>query len=448
MAELAGVAPMTEGGREVSLDIVRGVALFGILLMNITGFGLPYAYSDPTVYGGSEGLNLVAWLTTTVLFEGTQRGMFSLLFGAGVIVLTSRLEASGRPDASDVYFRRNLWLIVFGLVHGFLLLWDGEILFYYGVTALFVYGFRKAAPRTLIAIAIAGLAFNGAWNLLDSYNGLRMHAEWQEATAVENAGAELSAEQSGAIEAWEEILEDRKPSAEKIDKAIAAHRGGYFEQMAFQAPELAHWQAWGLYRYFFDIFSMMLIGMALYKLGLLSLGHSPGVYWRMVAIGYAIGLTVNGLEARWLLANEFSVLSRMQAGVSYDLGRLGMTTGHLGLLMLICNSSWLPGLQRRLAAVGQMALTNYVSHSIICVMVFSGVGFGLYGQLERYQLYYVVFAIWAFQLMVSPIWLRSFRFGPLEWLWRSLTYNRRQPMRRRSSPPTPPRTAETAPISG
>jgi len=438
MAELAGVAPTTEGGREVSLDIIRGVALFGILLMNITGFGLPYAYSDPTVYGGSEGLNLVAWLTTTVLFEGTQRGLFSLLFGAGVIVLTSRLEASGRPNATDVYFRRNLWLVLFGLVHGYLLLWTGEILYFYGVTALFVYGFRKARPRTLLVIALAGLAFNAAWNLLDSRNGLRAFAEWQAASAVVRSGAELSAEQSGAIEAWEEKLEGYKPPTEKIEKDIAARQGSYFGQLAHQAPEVSYAQSWYLYRYFFDIFSMMLIGMALYKLGLLSLGHAPGIYWKMAAIGYAVGLSVNLLEARWLLTNEFSVLARIQAGVSYDLGRLGMITGHLGLLMLFCNSRLLPGLQRRLAAVGRMALSNYVMHTIICVIVFFGVGFGLFGQLERYQLYFVVFAIWAFQLIASPVWLREFRFGPLEWLWRSLTYGQRQPMRRRANPPSPP----------
>jgi uncharacterized protein len=163
---------------------------------------------------------------------------------------------------------------------------------------------------------------------------------------------------------------------------------------------------------------------------MLQLGQARGVYAGMIVVGYGIGLSVNFLEVRHLLANDFSVLSRMQADVSYDLGRLAMTAGHIGVLMLFCNSGVLGWLQRRLAAVGQMALSSYVSHSIICAFVFYGFGLGLYGQLQRHELYYVVFAIWAFQLVISPIWLAHYRFGPLEWLWRSLTYATLQPMRR------------------
>jgi uncharacterized protein len=208
--------------------------------------------------------------------------------------------------------------------------------------------------------------------------------------------------------------------------------------MVFQAPKLVHSQSWWLYRGFFDIFSMMLIGMAAFRLGLLQLGHARRPYYWMVTLGYGIGLSVNHLESSHLLANNFSVLSRLQVEVSYDLGRLAMTTGHLGLLMLFCNSGLLGWLKRRLAAVGQMALTSYLSHSIICAFVFYGFGFGMFGQLARHELYYVVVAIWIFQLIVSPIWLARYRFGPLEWLWRSLTYGERQPMRRGEKPAVPP----------
>ena len=101
--------------------------------------------------------------------------------------------------------------------------------------------------------------------------------------------------------------------------------------------------------------------------------------------------------------------------------------------MLICQKGWLSWLTTRLAAVGQMALTNYIMHTVICIFFFFGIGFSMFGELQRYQLYYVVFAIWLLQLIVSPIWLRHFRFGPLEWVWRSLTYNKRQPMNRSPS---------------
>ncbi len=104
--------------------------------------------------------------------------------------------------------------------------------------------------------------------------------------------------------------------------------------------------------------------------------------------------------------------------------------GHVGLIMIFCKLPILQWLKTSLAAVGKMALTNYLMHSVICLIVFTCVGFGLFGKLQRYELYYVVLAIWIFQLIVSPIWLSYFRFGPAEWLWRSLTYLKVQPMKK------------------
>ena len=201
----------------------------------------------------------------------------------------------------------------------------------------------------------------------------------------------------------------------------------------YQAPLNAHYQSWFNYRFFFDVFSMMLAGMALFKLGVLTLRSPTSTYVAMVIAGYTIGLTVNYYELRVVMDGQFSGLAFLRSFWTYDLGRLSMTIGHLGALLLFCRSGWLPWLQRSLGAVGQMALSNYVSHSIICAFVFYGFGLGLYGHLERHQLYYVVASIWVFQLMTSPIWLTYYRFGPFEWIWRSLTYMERQPMRRRAA---------------
>jgi uncharacterized protein len=131
---------------------------------------------------------------------------------------------------------------------------------------------------------------------------------------------------------------------------------------------------------------------------------------------------------RWIVDHQFSALAFAEANITYDLGRLPMTMGHLGALLLFVRSGALPRFRRALGAVGQMALSSYLTHSIVCGILF--VGLGLYGQLERHQLYYIVFAIWAAQLVISPIWLSHFRFGPAEWLWRDLTYLRRPPFRR------------------
>ena len=421
-----GAAPTDR--RIEALDFVRGVALCGILLMNITGFGLPSAYTNPANSGGATGANLWAWIITQVGFEGTQRALFSMLFGASTILLVSRLERSGRTDAADIYYRRNLWLIAFGMVNAFIFLWYGDILYAYGVTALFLFPFRKLAPKWLIVIGVAGFVAGAAWNGYDTVRLLRKHDAYVEAVAARDAHRPLTEAQQGAITAWTEARGDYKSTPDEVRQSIERHHSGYATMFWRVAGVNADIQSWYMYRYFFDIFSMMLIGMALFRLGVLTNERPASLYWAMLVGGYAVGLTVNILETRWVIDHQFSALSFAQADISYDLGRLTMTIGHLGALLLFVRSGALAWLRRAFAAVGQMAVTNYLTHSVVCGIFFTGLGW--YGMLERYQLYYVVFAIWVAQLIVSPLWLKRYRFGPVEWLWRSLTYMKRQPMRR------------------
>jgi uncharacterized protein len=432
--EAAGAAPAAR--RIEALDVVRGAALLGILLMNITDMGLPFAYYDPVTAGGATGANFWAWIITNVGFEGTQRALFSLLFGAGVILFTSKPGPEGA--VLDLFLRRSLWLILFGMVNAFILLWTGDILYYYGITALFVLAFRNASPRALLAIGGSALLLGAAWNALDSVNLLSSHSRAEAALAAKASGATLSEEQKGAIAAWKEVEEGAHPPADKVKEKIDATTSGYWSAMKDRARETVHYESWYLYRFFFDVFAMMLIGMALYKLRILTAERPARFYLAMMAIGYPIGLAINIAETWWLVSHGFSALASSQQAISYDLGRVAMTTGHLGALLLFVRSGILPWLRRSLASVGQMALSNYLTHSIVTTILF--VGFGLYGRLERHELYYVVFAIWAAQLVISPVWLKHFRFGPAEWLWRSLTYRRRQPFLR--GRPGEPKLAE------
>ena len=427
-------APAPTAQRIEALDFVRGVALFGILLMNITAFGLPDAYTNPANAGGAEGANLWSWIVIQIGFEGTQRALFSMLFGASVILLTSRLEAAGRTDSADIYFRRNLWLIAFGFVNAFVFLWYGDILYAYGVVALFVYAFRKMAVRWLLATGVGVLLLGAVWNAVDTAKLLDQHDAWQQAVAARDSGATLSEGQEGAIAAWEEARGQFKSPPERIRDSVAAHTGGYLAALAHVSQINVYWQTWGLYRFFSDIFGMMLIGMALFRLGVLTLERPTRLYLLMMGLGYAIGLSVNAVETRWILDHQFSAVSFAQANITYDLGRLATTVGHLGALLLFVRSGLLPWFRRAMAAVGQMAVTNYLTHSVVCGILF--IGLGWYNQLERHELYYVVFAIWAAQLVISPLWLRHYRFGPVEWLWRYLTYMRRPPLRHTAVPIT------------
>jgi uncharacterized protein len=412
-----------------ALDFVRGVALCGILLMNITGFGLPDAYTNPQNSGGATGVNLVTWVITELGFEGTQRALFSMLFGASVILFTSRLEAQGRPDTADIYVRRNLWLVGFGMINAFLLIWHGDILYTYGIIALFLYPFRKLAGKWLLAIGVAGLLAGALWNFCESRSALALYPPYQAAVAARDAGAELTPEQDAAIAAWDQQRSNFQSSPESIADDIQAQTGGYFSAFAHNAPINVIFQTYGLYRYVFDVFGMMLIGMGLFRLGVLTLERKRSLYVWMMLGGYAVGLATNAWETKHIIDSGFSALAFTEVTTTYDLGRLGMTIGHLGLLLLFVRSGWLRPVRRAFSAVGRMAITNYLMHSAICLVLF--VLLGWYGQLERHQLYYVVFGIWAFQLVASPLWLKHFRFGPVEWLWRSLTYVKWQPMRKR-----------------
>ena len=203
------VAPTAR--RLESLDFVRGCALFGILLMNINGMGLGPAYDNPSIAGGDTGVNLWTWLVINVGFEGTQRALFSILFGAGVILLTGRMEAGGRADTSDIFFRRNLLLIGFGLFHAWVLLWVGDILYYYGITALFLYAFRKMSGRALLGIAVASLVIGAVWSANDTRRLLNVHAEAAIASAV--PAAKRTDKQKEAIEAWAEKNKAGPPPA-------------------------------------------------------------------------------------------------------------------------------------------------------------------------------------------------------------------------------------------
>lgn len=437
--ELGGaLGPVTGTERISALDTMRGFALLGILLMNIVGFGLPFAYSDPTNYGGADGANLGAWIMNNMLFEGTMRGIFSMLFGAGIVLMTGRAEAAGGGlDVADIYYRRTLWLFAFGVIHSWLLLWTGDILYWYGLAGLFLFAFRKLNPRTLIILGLLCLASIFPKDLHELNETQSAYDEAMAAQVVLDEGGTIDEEQQDAIDAWDAIVEDEKPTPERIQKLIDGKTGNYFEIIATNAPRLVWIQSKGQYLFaFWDAAGMMLIGMALIKLGVLTAARSKRFYLALMLGGYAVGLSVNAYETNLLLQNDFGIFANLKANLTYELGRLPTALGHIGLVMLVVRLGWIQWLTRRLAAVGRMALTNYVSHTVVCAILFSGIGFSLFGDLQRYQLYYVVITIWIVQLLISPIWLRHFRYGPLEWLWRSLTYNKMQPMRR-TVPVTP-----------
>jgi uncharacterized protein len=427
--------PVTAAERFFAVDVLRGFALLGILAMNIVGFGWPEAaYEDPFRGGGFEGLNRGVWFGNHLFFEAKMMTIFSMLFGAGLVLMDQRAEKRG-AKIRGIYYRRVLWLLVIGLIHSYLIWW-GDILVLYAECGLFLYFFRNLRPWTLIVLGISAMLILVPWMLGFAKTIDYMRAASDRYEAQTQAGEKHRGVDHMLRDFWTEHLrDDILPGAEKKakdwDKEMAVHRGSYLGIIKHRAPKLLKTQIFGfLFGGGFFAMSRMLVGMGLMKLGVFSAQRSRKFYLWTVGLGYGIGLPLMVFDAIELIRHKFSFDYMIHGGVLYNLfGSLVVALGHVGLLMLIVQSGAIGWLTTRLAAVGRMALSNYLFDSIVCTALFYGYGFGLFGQINRTGLAAIVLTIWTIQLLVSPIWLKYFRFGPAEWLWRSLTYWRLQPMR-------------------
>jgi uncharacterized protein len=420
--------PIDRHSRITALDSLRGFALLGILLMNIVAMGMhPAAYANPSVTGGATGANLWVWAILHVLAEGKMRCLFSMVFGASVILLTSRLEQ--RQDMADIYYRRMLWLLLFGVVHAYLL-FGGDILYPYALCGLALYPFRKLAARKVLLIGCGLLVLTVVAYVFYGFYTRETLEKGRAAEQAAQAGRPLSDEEEDAKNEYEEWRKFNRPTPEELKKDVAEWQGNPLQVIKARAKMVAFFHGHSYYHPLnWDIWSMMFIGMGLMKLGVLSAQKSGRLYILFALLGYGIGMPLNSYTAWLIMSSNFDPVVHSFAGSTYDIGRLSIALGHLGLIMLLAKSGLFPRVMSAFGAIGQMAFSNYILHSVITAFLFTGYGFGLYGRLERYQLYCVVAAIWVLQLIVSPIWVRHYRFGPLEWCWRSLTYWKRQPMR-------------------
>lgn len=418
--------PTTLTERINSIDIIRGIAVLGILLLNIIAFGL--ASDDPTICGGADRWNIRIWAFVDIFFEGTMRGLFTMLFGVGFMIFTSRGITKGVGiNTADYYTRRILWLLFFGAFHSYVLLWYGEILFIYAICGLMLFAFRTVKPKYLIVLGILVLTIGSLKYVMEYRSDLNSRKAGLAAELLLKNNVELSEEQELSLKNWEA----KKSKSIDVDRKNKALHQSYLSIAKYRFHETMRNHTVNLYNYYFwDSFGFMLIGMAFFTWGVFHAKRSNRFYFIMMLVGFALGLSVNLYEMNLVRTNNFSPIAISQAKVTYHAGRLFMTLGHIGLIMIFIKSGILRFLQNALAAVGKMAFSNYIVHTIICNFIFLGFGLSLFGKLQRYELYFVVIAIWIVQLIYSPIWLKYFRYGPLEWLWRSLTYSKIQPFKK------------------
>ncbi len=374
--------PVEAGERITNLDAVRGVAVLGILTMNAVAYGIPDGYFNLEAAGSNTWLDWFIGGAGEILFDQKFMGLFSLLFGAGIVLFADRAAAKARrPVWLSLW--RNLLLLAIGIAH--MAAWDGDVLVLYALCAPLVIALRRRPPAVLIA-----------------------------------AGTLLVLSAAGAA-VWAQTTVD-----DPINQI-----GGYWLASGTKSAAVGSW-------FFYDVFvralGMMLIGAALYRSGVLDGARSPGFYRRMALIGLGVGLPLSALGLAIVAASGFSADVALAGSAPNTVATVPIVLGYLALITLWNGRAKASGdsrlrlwLRLRVRAVGRMALTNYLTQTALGLIVLGG----LFGAVEltRTSIAVFVVAVWALQLWWSQAWLDRFRYGPVEWLWRCATYRTRQPLR-------------------
>ena len=380
-----------------SIDLLRGFAVLGILIMNITSFSqVNIAYMNPTIGAGLEGYNQYFHAFNYIFADTRFMSIFSILFGAGVVLFTNNAEAKGKR-VGVLHYKRMFWLLLFGLLHAYFI-WEGDILVAYAICGCLIYLLRKKTIRALLIISIILFIVPVTFNLM-TYYGM-------------------------TIEELESTFAFFYPSSEEIATEVKIMQGSFLEQMPIRLENAIEFQT---LVFMIDTFwrttSLMLLGMILYRKGILSANKSISYYTKMILAGFGIGLIISLIGLNQSYDSEWSGAYVMSIGANYKLiSGVFIAIGYIGFVMWCFRKGIFKKLQNRLQAVGRMAFTNYIGMSVICSLIFNGHGLALYGTLDRLQQFLVVVIIWVLILIVSPMVLKKYRYGPLEWLWRKLTY--------------------------
>lgn len=390
--------------RIISIDILRGIAVLGILIMNIQSFSMiSAAYINPNAFGDLTGINKTVWMISHVLADQKFMTIFSMLFGAGIILFSENIELKGyKPER--FYYRRLFWLFTIGLIHAYVF-WHGDILVAYAACGALAFLFRRLSPWILLAIGL--IIFS-----IPSFN------YWLFGKSLEMWPQEVI---SGIGGTW-------APGLDEVGTEIAALKGGLIDQLIWRIPETFKMQTFIFLIWLgWRAFAMMLIGMSFYQLGILSGALSKKGYLilAMATLPVGILLIITGISKNF--AEGWAVEYSMFIGWQWNyIGSLFVSIAYVAIVMLLSKFFRLS----LLAKVGKLAFTNYLLMTLICTTLFYGHGFGWFGSVERKEQIMIVLAIWAVLLLFSYYWLKRFNFGPIEWFWRYLTYGNKPDLKK------------------
>jgi len=400
----AGPTPPSE--RIVALDALRGVALLGILLINVWAFAMPETtlfnptvYADTTVYGDFTGANYWAWAFSHVFAQNKFITLFSALFGAGNPTVHREQRGEGGQDAVRLHYRRTAILIAIGLMHAYLL-WYGDILVAYGVTALVVVAFRNLEARKLAGVGVVFLLF---LPVVELFAAITLGGD----AIASRRGTGGSRDRTAGRDVPRRLARTARPPG----PILVQPTDDRLHQRAILAGRWHHAP----------------------RDGAVPLGR---VDRRAV-----VGPVPPARCARCCRPRDHRRRRRLHRGQRLERRRravlaavhlrrqLPLAGGYLGIVMLYARRRPDGPVTRGLAAVGRTAFTNYLLQTVIATTVFYGHGLGLFGSVTRVEQLGFVLVVWVVQIVLSVLWLRSFRFGPVEWIWRTLTYGETQPIR-------------------
>ena len=430
------LAPVRGRDRIAVLDVIRGIAILGIFFMNIPFMAGPIWLSqgDPRAMGWS-GADQLAWMVIETTWEGTQRGLLEFLFGAGLLVTAAKaMEPDGPVAVADLYIRRNLWLLLFGLFDIFCLLWPGDILHVYALCALALFPFRRLSVRWLIPLGLSFAAFGLIFGAIQYHKRSDTQAAYHTAMAKQQAHQPLTREEAAAVKEWRKI-ENRVAGKDPV-----IQREAKVEAEARASRSMADYAGWLIGAYLtilgkgellggvIEAFPTMLLGMALWKLGFIQGRRSTREYLLALLLAYGFGM-----GARYLGCVERLAFMPQPKTIwmTDELARLAVSFGHVAAINLLVRGALSGKVIGVFAAAGQMAFSLYFLEQIAGVWImFSPIGLDLPAGQGWAHLALQATIVIAVLLVFANVWMRLFASGPLEWLWRSLAYWERQPFRR------------------
>jgi uncharacterized protein len=409
----------TSADRILTLDVIRGIAVMGIFSVNIVGMAMiQSAYFYPPDFGFDGVGDKVMWTLNSIFVDGRFRSLFSILFGASMIVVIERAVAAGKKGW-QVHYPRMIVLLLFGLAH-YYLLWWGDILANYAMVGMVAYFLWRLKPKRLLLAAIVVLLLVNGREFAGALPDLQMLDRVESGTATPQEQAKVA-----------EMMEG--PSGEEMARQIAEDKADHASIPAHLASSLeggARWRPFfGVIGYGPETLGLMLLGMALFKSGFLTGAWSRASYAKVAVVCLGADLAVHTYAAWRSIEADFAPQvyfpwTRLYVNPFHPIGAVG----YAALIILLFSHR--SAIADRFAAVGRTAFSNYLGPTLIGTLVFFGTFGGLYGELSRGEAWLIVPPVWAFMLIWSKWWLDRYRYGPFEWAWRSLARWERQPMRR------------------